>query len=53
MSDISTDENESQTATPNLSGNSPDASQMSDILQPQTPHNPPLAASRSASRPQT
>lgn len=37
MSDISTDENESQTATPNLSGNSPDASQMSDILQPQTP----------------
>lgn len=37
MSDISTDENESQTATPNLSGISPDASQMSDILQPQTP----------------
>lgn len=37
MSDISTDENESQTATPNLSGNSPGASQMSDILQPQTP----------------
>lgn len=37
MSDISTDENESQTATPNLSGNSPRASQMSDILQPQTP----------------
>lgn len=37
MSDISTDENESQTATPNLSGNSPDASQMSDILQPQMP----------------
>lgn len=37
MSDISTDENESQTATPNLSGNSPGASQMSDILQAQTP----------------
>lgn len=37
MSDISTDENESQSATPNLSGNSPGASQMSDILQPQTP----------------
>ena len=37
MSDISTDENESQTATPNVSGNSPGASQMSDILQPQTP----------------
>lgn len=37
MSDISTDENESQTATPNLSSISPDASQMSDVLQPQTP----------------
>lgn len=37
MSDISTDENEPQTATPNLSGISPDASQMSDILQSQTP----------------
>lgn len=37
MSDISTDENEPQTATPNLSGTSPDASQMSDVLQPQTP----------------
>lgn len=37
MSDISTDENESQTATPNLLGISPDASQMSDVLQPQTP----------------
>lgn len=37
MLDISTDENESQTAAPNLSGNSPDASQMSNILQPQTP----------------
>lgn len=37
MSDISIDENEPQTATPNLSGISPDAPQMSDILQPQTP----------------
>lgn len=37
MSDISTDENESQTATPNLSGISHEAPQMSDILQPQTP----------------
>lgn len=37
MSDISTDENESQTATHNLSGISPNASQMSDILQPQMP----------------
>ena len=37
MSDISTDENESQAATPNLSGISPDASQLSDISQPQTP----------------
>lgn len=36
MSDISTDENESQAATSNLSGISPDASQMSGILQPQT-----------------
>lgn len=37
MSDISPDENEPQIATPNLSGISPDAPQMSDILQPQTP----------------
>lgn len=37
MSDISTDENESQTATPKMSGISSDASQMSDILQSQTP----------------
>ena len=37
MSDISTDVSEPQTATPNLSGISPDAPQMSDILQPQTP----------------
>lgn len=37
MSDISPDENEPQTATPNLSDISPGVSQMSDILQPQTP----------------
>lgn len=37
MSDISPDENESQTATPNLSDTSPGAPQMSDILQPQAP----------------
>lgn len=37
MSDISPDENEYRTATPNLSDISPGASQMSDILQPQTP----------------
>lgn len=37
MSDISPDENEPQTATPNLSDISSDASQMSDISQPQTP----------------
>lgn len=37
MSDISTDENEPQTATPNLSDISPGISQMSDILQHQTP----------------
>lgn len=37
MSYISTNENEPQTATPNLSSISPDASQMSDVLQPQTP----------------
>lgn len=37
MSDISTDENEPQTATPNLSDISLGASQMSDILQLQTP----------------
>lgn len=37
MSDISPDENEHRTAAPNLSDMSPGASQMSDILQPQTP----------------
>ena len=37
MSDISPDENEPQTAAPNLSDISPGTSQMSDILQPQTP----------------
>lgn len=36
MSDITPDENEPQTATPNLSDISPDASQMSDILQSKT-----------------
>lgn len=36
MSDISPDENEPQTATPNLSDISPGVSQMSDILQSQT-----------------
>ncbi|WP_432315555.1 hypothetical protein [Collinsella aerofaciens] len=36
MSDISPDENEYQTAAPNLSDISPGASQMSDILQSQT-----------------
>lgn len=37
MSDISPDENESQIATSNLSDISPGVSQMSDILQSQTP----------------
>lgn len=37
MSDISTDQEASETVTPNLSDISPDASQMSDILQSQTP----------------
>lgn len=37
MSDISTDQVASETATPNLSDISSDASQTSDILQPQTP----------------
>lgn len=41
MSDISTVENESQAATPNLSGISPDASQLSDISQPSQPHEMP------------
>lgn len=42
MSDISPDENEPQTATPNLSDISPSASQMSDILpfQPPVPMSP-------------
>lgn len=40
MSDISTDENEPQTATPNLSGISPDAPQMSDILPPPNASQP-------------
>ena len=37
MSDISTDQVAPETVKPNLSDISPDASQMSDILQPQTP----------------
>lgn len=37
MSDISTDQEAPETATPNLSDISSDASQMSDILQSQTP----------------
>lgn len=44
MSDISPDENEPQTATPNLSDISPGASQMSDILQSQTPDAMPPQA---------
>lgn len=36
MSDISTDQEASETVTPNLTDISPDASEMSDILQPQT-----------------
>lgn len=50
MSDISTDENEPQTATPDLSDISPSASQMSDILQPQTPV--PMSPQAQPSRPQ-
>ena len=49
MSDISPDENEPQTATPNLSDISPGASQMSDILQPQTPA--PMSPQAQPSRP--
>lgn len=37
MSDISPDENEPRTATPNLSDIGPGASQLPDISQPQTP----------------
>lgn len=37
MSDISTDQVAPETVKPNLSDISPEASQMSDILQPQTP----------------
>lgn len=37
MSDISTDQVAPETVKPNLSDISPDASQISDILQPQTP----------------
>lgn len=53
MSDISPDENESQTATPNLSDMSPGAFQMSDILQPQAPvpMSPQAQPSRSLETP--
>lgn len=53
MSDISPDENEPQTATPNLSDMSPGASQMSDILQPQAPvpMSPQAQPSRSLETP--
>lgn len=37
MSDISTDQEAPETVAPKMSDNSPDASQMSDILQSQTP----------------
>lgn len=50
MSDISPDENEPQIATPNLSDISSDASQMSDILQPQTPTPMSTQAQPSQSR---
>lgn len=49
MSDISPDENESQTATSNLLDISPGASQMSDILQPQAPV--PMSPQAQPSRP--
>lgn len=50
MSDISPDENEPQIATPNLSDISPGVSQMSDILQPQTPTPMPPQAQPNQSR---
>lgn len=49
MSDISPDENEPQTATPNLSDISSGASQMSDILQPRAPA--PMSTQTQPSRP--
>lgn len=50
MSDISTDQEASETVASNLSGISPDASQMSDILQSQTPAPMPTRAQPSQSR---
>lgn len=49
MSDISPDENEPQTATPNFSDISPGTSQMSNILQPQAPA--PMSPRAQPSRP--
>lgn len=50
MSDISTDQEAPETAASNLSGISPDASQMSDILQSQTPAPMSTRAQPSQSR---
>lgn len=50
MSDISTDQETPETVASNLSGISPDASQMSDILQSQTPAPMPTRAQPSQSR---
>lgn len=49
MSDISTDQEAPEPVTPNLSDISPDASQMSDILQPQMPAPTPTQAQSSQS----
>lgn len=49
MSDISTDRETTETVTSNLSDINPDASQMSDILQPQTPAPMPTQAQPSQS----
>lgn len=50
MSDISTDQEAPETVASNLSGISPDASQMSDILQSQTPAPMSTRAQPSQSR---
>lgn len=50
MSDISTDQEAPETVASNLSGISPDASQMSDILQSQTPAPMSTRAQPSRSR---
>lgn len=50
MSDISTDQVAPETVKPNLSDISPDASQMSDILQPKTPTPMSTQAQPSQSR---